>query len=213
MLNYIFEKNGILKQEKINKEFIYNDEYIDKNYKKAPLKEMAYLRLGNLIGTIGKIPKNILDVGYGSGEFLKAAKNIIPKVYGYDIPPAYNIDDQDIKIVDNIFSQRYEVVCFFDSLEHFENIYIIENLNTEYIYISVPWCHYQNTEIDEEWFQNWKHRKPNEHLWHFSLESLKKFMKNVGFEYINHSNVEDTIRKGNNNMENILTALFKRTKE
>nr|WP_269297998.1 class I SAM-dependent methyltransferase [Oxalobacter paeniformigenes] len=170
---------------------------------------MAYLRLGNLVGAIGHVPESILDVGYGSGVFLKAAAEIIRDVNGYDVPPAYPIDDSRIKVQDSMFSRYYECVCFFDSLEHFHDIYEIRKLKTNYIYISLPWCHYEENKDDKQ-FMQWKHRKPSEHLWHFGKKSLESFMKEIGFEYICHSNIEDAIRKPERNEANILTALFRR---
>lgn len=203
--NYAKDHNDVIYQ--INREpFSYDYTYIQTSYGggKAPVDEMAHLRLGYLIGSLGRTPDSILDVGYGAGNFLKAAKNIIPKCYGYDIPPAYPINNIDI--VDNIYSKNYDIVTFFDSLEHFTDIYEINNLKCNGILISLPWCHY----INDHWFSQWKHRKPDEHLWHFNIDSLKKFMKSIGFSYKTHSNIEDTIRRSSDNLPNILTALFLR---
>ena len=105
-----------------------------------------------------------------------------------------------------MFIEKYDVVCFFDSLEHFDNIYIIKELKTDYIFISVPWCH----NFSPDWFKSWYHRKPNEHLWHFNKESLLNFMSELGYNCIHTSNIEDTIRKNNKEYSNILTAIFKK---
>jgi hypothetical protein len=55
---------------------------------------------------------------------------------------------------------------------------------------------------------NWKHRKPNEHLFHFNPDSLRKHFELHGYEYVTHSCIEDGIRKGED--ENILTGIFKK---
>ena len=78
--NYITTTDGIVTQ--INKNAIkYDEEYIsrvggDKTEDGLSTK-MSYLRLGFIIGSIGKIPHSILDIGYGDGNFLKVCKNII----------------------------------------------------------------------------------------------------------------------------------------
>jgi hypothetical protein len=72
--------------------------------------------------------------------------------------------------------------------------------------LSFPWCHY----ISDEWFENWKHRRPNEHLWFFNEKNIYNFAKSTGYEVINYSNVEDTIRGNNSNKENILTVCLKK---
>ena len=75
------------------------------------------------------------------------------------------------------------------------------------ICISVPDCHYPN----DEWFEKWKHRRPNEHLWHFNKDSLEKFMERMGYVLVSHSSIEDTIRKNSNQEQtNILTCVFKK---
>jgi hypothetical protein len=42
-----------------------------------------------------------------------------------------------------------------------EDIEFVKDLKCHYVCISLPWCHY----FSDEWFETWKHRKPNEHLW------------------------------------------------
>ena len=201
--NYAKDKNGVIYQ--INrKPFDYDGAYIQEAYGQAPVAEMSFLRLGHLIGSIGHVPSSLLDVGYGKGDFLKAASRIIPNVSGYDVPPAYPVDG--VRVVDNIYAEQYEVVTFFDSLEHFDDIYKINDLRCNYICISLPWCHY----FSDEWFSRWKHRKPNEHLWHFDDAALKRFFANLGYEAISTCNVEDAIRRPDGDWKNILSGVFKR---
>lgn len=205
--NYEKLNNGIIKQKSFfNHKQQYDVEYIKDRYDKYNQLSMymSYLRVGYLISVIKQIPNRILDVGFGNGDFLKVAKNIIPDCHGFEVN-SYNIPDGCIN-VDNIYKHTYDVICFFDVLEHFEDIYEIRNLKTEYIYISVPECH----NFSDEWFLTWKHRRPDEHLWHFNLAALNNFMKEIGYENIQYSNIEDSIRKPVDNNSNILTAIYKK---
>jgi hypothetical protein len=165
---------------------------------------MSHLRLGYIVGSINHIPESILDVGYGNGSFLKTCSKIIPKCYGNDIS-GYKIP-QNCIFVDDIKSQFFEVITFFDSLEHFSDIEFVRELNCKYVCISVPWCHYHN----DEWFKNWKHRRINEHLFHFNEKSLSVFMKRMGFSNISYAPIEDVIRQGKEDEKNILTAIFQK---
>jgi hypothetical protein len=164
---------------------------------------MANLRFGYLVGSLGKLPESIMDVGYGNGDFLKACYTI-PKRFGYDVSgyplPGGCIESNDL------LNTPVEVTTFFDSLEHFEDPYIIKNLKSNFIIISVPECHYYS----DEWFEDWKHRRPDEHLWHFNKKSLISFMNDVGYFCINTNNMEDCIRKSDFTYSNILTGCFKR---
>ena len=186
--NYKKDEFGVISQIEITEEINYDKKYIADRYRKYPEKcqQMAHLRLGFIVGAIGHIPSSILDVGYGSGEFLDAAKNIIPHCFGNDItgimPPT------GVKL-----------------LEHFENpAETIENLNCRYIAISVPHCHYPS----DDWFKSWKHRRQDEHLHHFKTDSLIAMMRFCSFLPIIDSDVEDVIRKDGN--KNILSMVFER---
>lgn len=204
--NYSKLNNGIIKQLNINK-INYNFDYSNKynNYKDTSIP-LSHLRLGILLGCIGKTPDSLLDVGYGNGDFLRTASKIIKNCYGSDLSD-YPVPDNCSKV--DLFEKKYyDVICFFDSLEHFDNINDIKNLNTEYIFISVPLCH----NFSDEWFINWHHLRPNEHLWHFNKDSLVDFLKECGYECIHSSNFEDTVRVNNKskNYPNILSCMFKK---
>lgn len=204
--NYEKLKNGIIKQKYVNK-ISYNYDYSNKyNSYGEKGKYLSHLRLGVLLGSIGKIPESILDVGYGNGDFLKVASTAIKKCCGCDIsdfPVPENCEK--VELIDYKY---YDVICFFDSLEHFDDIHFIDKLNCEYIFISVPWCH----NFSEDWFKNWYHLRPNEHLWHFNDKSLVAFLEENGFEKIYLGNFEDSIRKNSscNGNPNILSAIFKK---
>ena len=67
--------------------------------------------------------------------------------------------------------------------------------------------------FSDEWFEDWKHRNPDEHLWHFNDKSLNAFMDDMGYTKIAQSNIEDSIRKSDCEHPNILTGIFKKMKE
>ena len=206
--NYAKTPDGVIYQidsHPISYDLEYIKYYVDLNRKFGD--EMAHLRLGNIIGSLSTVPNSILDIGYGDGSFLKVCNNIIPKCYGYDISP-YDVPE-GCERVENMTEGVYDVITFFDSLEHFEDIEFVKDLKCRAVCISVPNCHYPN----DEWFESWKHRKPDEHLWHFNQDSLNKFMERMGYVMISSTNIEDTIRKNTGQKEkNILTCIFKKPK-
>ena len=198
--NYQRDPQGLIHQVNFDT-FPYTPDYVKQNYLHDLVQSMSYLRLGYLLGTLGHI-RSLLDVGYGSGAFLKVANQVIPHtcgndINGYPIPP-------ECQFVQDIHSEFYEVITFFDSLEHFTDVYFLNRLKCKYVTVSLPWCHY----FSDKWFESWKHRKPNEHLWHFDQNSLIKFMDHQGFDVINTCNYEDTIRKSTEPYENILSGVF-----
>ena len=198
--------NGVIHQlnyEKINYNYDYSNKY--NSYGEKGL-QLAYLRLGILLGVLGKTPDSLLDVGYGNGDFLKVACPTIPHCYGadlsdYPVPPLCKKVDLDEK-------RYYDVICFFDSLEHFDDIDIIRRLDCAHVFISLPWCHH----FTDMWFEKWYHRRPNEHLWHFNQSALVSHFESHGYECVYSSNYEDIIRRNaeSANYPNILSCLFKK---
>lgn len=205
--NYKQLSNGLIKQVSFFKEKqTYDNHYVDVRYNTYGIKgpQLSGVRLAYLITKINLTPKSILDVGYGNGDFLRACLHSIENCYGNDVS-GYPIPDGAI-FIEDIFSKHFDVICFFDVLEHFEEIDFIKKLNCKYFYISLPWCHY----FSDEWFTNWKHRRPDEHLWHFNEKSLTNFMEEMGYDLIDISNIEDTIRTTKESYPNILTGIFQK---
>jgi hypothetical protein len=202
--NYKINKYGVIEQIQKNK-FDYDKAYGDR-YTNFTTKNIENLRLGYIIGSIGKIPSSLMDIGYGNGDFLNNCVGLIKELYGNDVEPAYPLSE-NVTFVSDITEQEVEVITFFDSLEHFHDIEFVKELKTKYVIISLPWC---KLDYDDEWFLNWKHRKPNEHLYHFNEVSLENFMNHQGFEMINFCNLEDNIRVDKTLNPNILTACFKK---
>jgi hypothetical protein len=203
--NYEQLPNGVIQQ--INRSpFSYGADYSGAYNKLGEIgNRMSYLRLGYLLGVIKEIPDSILDIGYGNGSFLAAASTAIQNCYGSDVSDAYPLPN-GLTYVESPYDNYYDVVTMFDVLEHFDDIYDIKNLNCKYLFVSMPWCHY----FSDDWFANWKHRKPNEHLYHFNGVSLYTFMDEIGFDVIDISNIEDCIRKPVDNNKNILSGIFKK---
>ena len=70
--NYEKDLNGVIKQINCTP-FSYDYSYAD-NYNTLPTNDiMSHLRLGYIVGSLGKMPESILDVGSGSG--LKRTKS------------------------------------------------------------------------------------------------------------------------------------------
>jgi hypothetical protein len=158
------------------------------------------MRLAFAVGVHGKPIQSITDVGYGNGAFMKFAKKQIPVVYGHDISgvpvPAGCDFIEDINLV-------VDVLCFWDVLEHYPNIQFVKDLRCETIVLSLPF--FPGTDK----FSTWPHRKPGEHLHHFTLESMRKWMWKMGWRMVAYSKHEDIVRRRDTDW-NILSCGFRR---
>ncbi len=207
-LHYQIDCDGVIHQ--LNPEpFLYNPEYVSTyDHGEYAIKGRAL----NLIRTayilemysreFHELPRTVFDFGCGNGAFGKVAGPIFDGCFGYDIldyPLPCEMERSPELMPADIYT-------FWDSLEHCPDIDFIEKLECKMVVISLPWCHFST----EDWFNNWKHRKPNEHIHHFNPDSLRRFMDSKGWQIENHCNIEDAIRLPIDEKPNILTATFTR---
>lgn len=206
--NYERTKEGVIKQVTRN-DFVYDEAYTLQKQSElggeVEEERLSSLRLGLMIGSLNSTVTSLLDVGYGSGSFLKLASKVVSKCFGYDTPPAFPLPTK-IRSAEDVSGRYYDVVTFFNSLEHMPEIDFIKSLRCKYIIITTPWCH----NFSDDWFEKWEHRKPDEHLWHFNDESLQRFMLRRGYVCKHYSNVEDVLRGSRVDHPNYLTSIFKK---
>lgn len=202
---YSIDKFGIIHQIS-PKTFIYDSTYVDV-YKTPEYREASALLMGirvgsiysNYISSFDTFPSSILDIGYGDGSFLKASQNLIPSCYGYDVTnePLPN-GIQLVKILES--DTHYDIITMWDVYEHLPNLDIINKLNFNMICFSMP-------DVSFKDFDNWKHRKPNEHIHHFTPQSLTNLMSSFNLKPVHLSWQEDAVRKSKDK-HNIMTMMF-----
>lgn len=193
------------------KPYAYDRDYIDRTYGSIPvnrLNETAFLRLGVLLARCPK-PEHLLDWGYGSGAFLRAAATIPGcTVHGYDIngvPPPY-----PVSFCPDPMASKWSAVTFYDVLEHIADLSFLRHLRASMIVVTVPHCHVNR--MGWEWFAGWKHRKPDEHVHHWDGPALVATLGGLGWSALQVSNPEDCTRRGEDS-PNILTVVAHRKNE
>jgi len=204
---------------------VYDANYIAERYERyATTEAMSDLRRRILEAVIhlhetlptGKVcPQRgrLLDVGFGNGSFIRRVLECGWDAYGFDVNPTdYDrVRRVNLPIEPLPNEERYKVICFFDALEHFQNLKWAPNLakNTDWIIISVP-------RIPDKFpFTDWKHRRPGEHHFHFrSAETFELLFSGteVRATAVYFSNPEDQIRGSlPDGQPNILTCVLKCT--
>ena len=149
---------------------------------------------------------SIFDIGYGNGAFLNYVRDNAPYIIrlGHDIT--------GVSLNGSCTMPGYvsaSVYTMWDVLEHMPDTSFLNKLPTEYIFISLPYCHYFSE--GKDWFENeYPHLKPDEHIRHFDDWSLISFMSDHGWILIASSDHEDKIRKSKHGLQNILSMAFKR---
>jgi len=180
----------------------YDHAYVAR-YEDYPQAELSRIRASLVMKYVGDF-KTICDVGFGTGAFLAEIGRVNPSatLHGFDVSP-YPPPDF-VKVDPNWQEKEWDVVTFFDSLEHFVDL---PKVNAKSVVVSVPWYPWCST---EEAFLKWKHRRPGEHLWHFDSVSLPRVFEKMGMREIFLGNPEDEIRKSETHRSNILTMVFAR---
>ena len=188
----------------------YNNVYNSEAHKKAE-KRLMDIRISLVLAYVSK-PTSILDFGYGNGSFLNVASEHCDDSKGFDIASTDFHVGKKWKRVDWIDEKNpTQVATFFDSLEHCVNpVEEIKAIGAEYCFVSVPYAHIGVWNNEE--FETWHHRKPNEHLHHFNRQALKNMFKDAGYTCLFTGVVEDEVRKGKRDEANILSAVFKKLK-
>lgn len=203
-VRYMKSHHGHIQQMNV-KPFKYNEQYnstYDTESYRAASKRLNEIRY-KLIEMIGIKPKRLLDFGYGNGSFLDYVSERIDNCFGYDVASGY--ESSKWEVVTNPYGP-YDVVCFWDSLEHVERLEFLSRLNTKYIAISLPYAHISKWNVED--FKTWKHRKPDEHIHHFNKSSLVSLMEHYGYKLVCFNTKEDEVRKPARRESNILSCLF-----
>lgn len=204
--DYGIDKHGVVTQ--LNpKPFVYDPEYsaIYDNPEYTRQSELLQaMRLAFVNAAHGRPVMTLQDIGYGNGAFMKfAVKNVID-VTGHDIT---GLQIDGFKCLP--YLNRSDVKTMWDVLEHYHELKFLSFLECETLCISLPYCHYHSR--GQEWFDTkYKHRKPNEHIRHFTPDSLISTLRSHGWECIAISHHEDIVRKSTHGLENIISAAFKK---
>lgn len=145
--------------------------------------------------------ETIIDVGIGSGEFIK--RHPYSLVYGYDI------NKYAIKWLkrNNIYLDIYEElrkykateitnlkgITMWDTLEHLpEPGKILCNMPpASYLFVSIP------IYKDLKSIKHSKHYRPNEHYWYFTEEGFDNYITNYKFKIVHLDTYESTVGRNN----------------
>ena len=212
--NYEVDGFGVIHQIdftpiRYDKQYIsYYEDLSDRTIK------LGYQRLGWVLGLTGEIPRSVLEIGYGTGTFIEAARITgVADCAGFDI--ARFPLPEGVRFIewDEALASRWDLVAMFDVLEHIPDLSFLALLRTRYLAVAVPYCRCRELgPHGDEWFRTWRMRLPNEHLHHFDRESLVALLAHSGFECVTLNCFEDGIRlRPGEAGPNILSGFFRQS--
>ena len=193
------KKECIAYQRDMSKSVKYDDNYYQKyvNYEDTDISKKINKVRKNITE---KYCSSILDIGIGSGEFIKNSRI---KAYGFDINKKAIEWLNDLNLFLDPYKEMPKVdgLSFWDSIEHMPNPNSLLSLFApdQYAFISIP------TFADFSNIQNNKHYRPDEHYYYFTIGGMIRYMKDSNFELIEFNDFETQAGR-----EDITTFVFKK---
>lgn len=204
----IADPPGIAYQKDMSNSIEYDDKYFA-NYVNLEGKNIA-IKLNN---SRVKMVENyncstILDIGIGSGEFMKTFQKQGRKAYGYDINPVAKKkliqENSFLDPYDSQLNKSISGITLWDTLEHMKApSELLKRIRTGmYVFISLPIF---ETLID---VKSSKHYKPNEHYYYYTSNGLIVFLESLGYKFLESNDAETKAGR-----EGIKSFAFLREKE
>jgi hypothetical protein len=132
---------------------------------------------------IGLRDLTVLDYGSGPGAFHAHGPNGYTK-FNYDINPTCGFTDKVWR------HENIDILTMWDSIEHIPNFYgEIKEVEAEWLFISTP-----NLDSVTSPFAFWKHRRPKEHIYHFTKDDLEVILDDLGYKIVECNYDEGRLR-------------------
>jgi hypothetical protein len=172
--------------------------------------KLGYQRMGWILGLLGRLPASVLEIGYGTGTFIEAARIAgVPDCAGCDVADFPLPEGVRFLGWDRALEPEWDVVAMFDVLEHIPDLSFLARLKARHLAITVPWCRWR--ELGDHWMEGWRMLLPNEHLHHFDPASLVALLAHHGWESVTLNSFEDGLRlRSGETGPNILSGFFTR---
>ncbi len=167
-----------------------NKSLVDKLYQRV--KKYSLTKKLNLINTYTKEKKTLLDVGAGTGDFLKVAKSNGWNIEG--VEPNHSARekalDKGISLTDRIEAltgKKYQLITLWHVLEHLPDLEnqilkLVWHLEEEgTLIIAVPNFNSYDAKHYKEF---WAAYDVPRHLWHFSKTAIEKLFSKHGLELV-----------------------------
>jgi SAM-dependent methyltransferase len=208
-MNLIIDNiKGIAYQEDRTKSIKYDKKYWDKIEKHKEQKDMNHKInefRSEIVYNYNGI-YDVLDIGCGNCEFIKAYNDKYPfsHAYGFDImkQSVTMLKEMNsyIDLYDDI-PEKITAFTFWDSLEHFpEPTKILEKIPKDtYTFICMPIFEDLNS------IKASKHYRPNEHYWYFTQAGFESYMEQQDFIFVKCTDKESVLGR-----EEITTFVFRK---
>jgi hypothetical protein len=198
--NAIFakDKHGFLKQQEAI-EFDYNEKYKKNQNTNLAMVGLRINFLSKYIPYEELQQFHAVDVGAGNNQFVTQTQTLFKRIVPYDLVGESITEDE-------LYFRHWDLVVLSDVLEHYSDIDDFWRLSFTYALISYPEAPGEAITLSQ-----WRHFKPNEHLYILNKEAFTRWVESHGCQVIAQDTPEDAIRtRWNPDYPNISTFLIHR---
>ncbi len=184
----------------VNEKFDYNADYMVKYHEYEDTGKGFELNeaRADLVDKYA-FGEKVVDIGIGSGTFIKTREKRRQITFGYDVCPESINWLKDNEYWFDPTKEHFDNGTFWDAFEHPEDVSIYLESIRQYAFITLPIF------ADSNHILASKHYKPNEHVYYFTVHGLIRFMEFYQFDIIEYNIMEQGFGR-----EEIGTFVFKR---
>lgn len=127
---------------------------------------------------------SVLDIGAGSGAFVRAARSWGINCMGYDVMPGAVVRLMDAGLYAPPDPRPFDAVCLWDVLEHLETPGPLLRSIPALLFVSLP------VFADLRQIRSSRHYRPGEHLYYWTVAGFVAWARSYGFELLEQSSHE-----------------------
>lgn len=174
----------------------YDGSYFDK-YRKLADTPMGHALTDLRVKLVNQYYRgvDIIDVGIGSGQFVKSCEY----AKGYDVNPVGIRWLESEGLYADMYAGKHDVMTFWDSLEHIDDISKAVSMVERYAFVSLPIFESESDVLGS------KHFRPSEHIHYFTVSGIIRRFEKEGFTCLEYNQHESNLGR-----EGIGTFVFKR---
>lgn len=177
---------------------VYDDQYCEKYIKYSQTEANEILQGHRWDSVLRHVRSGkILDIGCGVGAFLQAAPEGF-ETFGQDVN-RFCVDycnSIGLRATYDLPEEKFDVITMFDSLEHFSSFdvitYVCRCLSANgYLVLGVP--NFRRNLLEN--VKEWRHYRPDEHVFGISEEAVRRLCDKFGFEFLEVNDNESKVRQ------------------
>lgn len=173
------QQHGVAYQRDMASRITYDDGYLPKveSYEGNAIAQAVNAGRCALVLRHLVVGSSVMDIGAGTGAFVREARSWGLEAFGYDVIPAAARNLQQGGLYADWREQRFDAVTLWDTIEHLERpeLVLASVPIGSFVFVSVP------VFGDLAAIRASRHYRPGEHLYYWTSAGFVQWMERRGF--------------------------------